>query len=373
MSSYSSGDGVDGADHHLQARHRSRPGAGAGPEPRVDRRAAAARRSAPARHHHRQELARPDDGRAHAVAGRHLRPALCLQLCPLAGARRAAAARRRRRPHHLRRARIFAAHLARSRKAVRLRHDGGRRRAGAARAERAGLGRLDRRAADRRRHRLPVHGHHAGPLRGRARLPLCHRQVDRGRPADHAAGRGPHRARRQGLRHQLLSQRQAGGGARHLPAAGHQRARRGRRRSRTRWRELSKDFPQGLAYEIVYNPTEFIAESINEVYKTILEAIAAGRHRHHRLPAVLAHGDRADRGHPGVADRHARGALRLRLLAQHADPVRPGAGDRHRRRRRDRRGRERRAQHRRGLRPRRRPRTAPWTRSAPRSSRSRWC
>ncbi len=38
--------------------------------------------------------------------------------------------------------------------------------------------------------------------------------------------------------------------------------------------ELSKDFPPGLSYEIVYNPTEFIAESINEVYKTILEAIA---------------------------------------------------------------------------------------------------
>jgi hydrophobic/amphiphilic exporter-1 (mainly G- bacteria), HAE1 family len=36
---------------------------------------------------------------------------------------------------------------------------------------------------------------------------------------------------------------------------------------------LSKDFPPGLAYEIVYNPTEFIAESINEVYKTILEAV----------------------------------------------------------------------------------------------------
>ena len=38
--------------------------------------------------------------------------------------------------------------------------------------------------------------------------------------------------------------------------------------------ELAKDFPPGLTYEIVYNPTEFIAESINEVYKTILEAIA---------------------------------------------------------------------------------------------------
>ena len=37
--------------------------------------------------------------------------------------------------------------------------------------------------------------------------------------------------------------------------------------------ELSKDFPAGLTYDIVYNPTEFIAESINEVYKTIVEAI----------------------------------------------------------------------------------------------------
>ncbi len=76
--------------------------------------------------------------------------------------------------------------------------------------------------------RLPIYGHHAGPLRRRARLPLCHRQVDRRRPPDHAAGRGAHRTRRQGLRHQLLSQRQAGGGARHLPAAGHQCARLGR-------------------------------------------------------------------------------------------------------------------------------------------------
>ncbi|SON55628.1 Efflux pump membrane transporter BepE [Hartmannibacter diazotrophicus] len=35
---------------------------------------------------------------------------------------------------------------------------------------------------------------------------------------------------------------------------------------------LKQDFPPGLSYEIVYNPTEFIAESINEVYKTIFEA-----------------------------------------------------------------------------------------------------
>jgi HAE1 family hydrophobic/amphiphilic exporter-1 len=37
---------------------------------------------------------------------------------------------------------------------------------------------------------------------------------------------------------------------------------------------LSKDFPQGLQYAIVYNPTEFIAQSVNEVIKTIFEAVA---------------------------------------------------------------------------------------------------
>jgi len=38
-------------------------------------------------------------------------------------------------------------------------------------------------------------------------------------------------------------------------------------------KRLSADFPPGLAYEVVYNPTEFISESISEVYKTILEAV----------------------------------------------------------------------------------------------------
>ncbi len=37
--------------------------------------------------------------------------------------------------------------------------------------------------------------------------------------------------------------------------------------------DLSKDFPPGLEYQVVYNPTEFIETSINEVYKTIFEAI----------------------------------------------------------------------------------------------------
>ena len=36
--------------------------------------------------------------------------------------------------------------------------------------------------------------------------------------------------------------------------------------------ELAEGFPPGIGYEIVYNPTEFIAESVSEVYRTILEA-----------------------------------------------------------------------------------------------------
>jgi len=36
--------------------------------------------------------------------------------------------------------------------------------------------------------------------------------------------------------------------------------------------ELSESFPPGLEYRNYYNPTEFIEESVNEVYKTIFEA-----------------------------------------------------------------------------------------------------
>ncbi len=37
---------------------------------------------------------------------------------------------------------------------------------------------------------------------------------------------------------------------------------------------LSEDFPKGFGYEIAYNPTDFIAESIDAVYTTIFEAVA---------------------------------------------------------------------------------------------------
>ncbi|MEO1656701.1 MAG: multidrug efflux RND transporter permease subunit [Pseudomonadota bacterium] len=37
--------------------------------------------------------------------------------------------------------------------------------------------------------------------------------------------------------------------------------------------EMSHEFPAGLDYEVIWNPTEFVAESIHEVEKTILEAV----------------------------------------------------------------------------------------------------
>lgn len=37
--------------------------------------------------------------------------------------------------------------------------------------------------------------------------------------------------------------------------------------------ELSKSFPEGVVYDIVYNPTNFVAESINAVKRTIYEAV----------------------------------------------------------------------------------------------------
>ena len=36
---------------------------------------------------------------------------------------------------------------------------------------------------------------------------------------------------------------------------------------------LKRSFPPGLDYRIIYNPTEFVQESINEVYKTLFEAL----------------------------------------------------------------------------------------------------
>ena len=134
------------------------------------------------------------------------------------------------------------------------------------------------------------------------------------------------------------------------------RCRSSRRRARTRsqisddvratMEELKKTMPEGVDYEIVYDPTQFVRASIEAVVHTLLEAIALvvlvvilflQTWRASIIPLLAVPVSVVGT----FAVMHA-----VRLLDQRADPVRPGAGDRHRRRRRDRRGRERRAQHR---------------------------
>jgi HAE1 family hydrophobic/amphiphilic exporter-1 len=42
---------------------------------------------------------------------------------------------------------------------------------------------------------------------------------------------------------------------------------------RARMAELQRDFPVGVVHQVVYNPTEFIQESISAVYATLIEAV----------------------------------------------------------------------------------------------------
>src|ERR1700730_12968439 len=42
---------------------------------------------------------------------------------------------------------------------------------------------------------------------------------------------------------------------------------------RATMKELSKSFPDGLHYQIVYDTTPFVRESVNEVFKTLRDAV----------------------------------------------------------------------------------------------------
>jgi len=79
---------------------------------------------------------------------------------------------------------------------------------------------------------------------------------------------------------------------------------------------LARDFPRGLDYEIVYNPTEFVQESITAVYHTLFEAMLLvifvivlflQSWRAAIIPIVAI---------PRVPDWHFRGDVRIRLFAE---------------------------------------------------------
>ena len=82
----------------------------------------------------------------------------------------------------------------------------------------------------------------------------------------------PGRAWRADLWPGLHLQRQAGGRHGGVPVARRQRADRDERRSRPRWRTLSRGFPQGMRYDIPFDTTRFVSASVNEVYHTLIEA-----------------------------------------------------------------------------------------------------
>ena len=110
--------------------------------------------------------------------------------------------------------------------------------------------------------------------------------------------------------------------------------------------ELARDFPEGMRYEIRYDTTPFIRESIGEVFKTLREAVILvaivvllflQNWRSAVIPLVAVP--------VAIIGTFARDGG-VRLQPEQPDAVRPGAGDRHRGRRRDRRRRGGRASHR---------------------------
>ena len=104
--------------------------------------------------------------------------------------------------------------------------------------------------------------------------------------------------------------------------------------------ELAQRFPPGISYAMHYDTTRFVSASMHDVLITLGRGAAAGGRRGVRVPAELAHHAHPHHRHPGLADRHPGGDEDARLLPQHAEPARHGAGDRPGGRRRDRGGRE---------------------------------
>ena len=195
---------------------------------------------------------------------------------------------------------------------------------------------------------VPVHHDHAGPA-GRRRPVRRHDPQDRRRrPHRPHARRGPHRARRPGLRPDLHARRPALGGAVDLPVARLQRPGHGQPGARQDG-GTEGTFPGRLDYAIVYDTTPFITESINEVFKTLRDAVLLvafvvlvflQNWRSAIIPLVAV---------PVAIIGTFAVMAGLGLQPEQPHAVRPGAGHRHRGRRRHRGGRGGRASHRAGL------------------------
>ena len=201
-----------------------------------------------------------------------------------------------------------------------------------------------RRRADVGAGRLHVLGAGAGPA-GNAGGIRADRRAHDGRGRDRAAeGRRARRARRADLQLRAEAQRPADGADRDLPAARRERAADGRG-DRGAPAGAEGRLPQGHGVHDSVRHAAVREDLDQGSRQDAARGDGPGVLRGAAVPAELARHDHSDAGRARVADRHVRRHVAVRLLHQHIDAVRHGAGDRHRRRRRDRRARERRAHH----------------------------
>lgn len=85
--------------------------------------------------------------------------------------------------------------------------------------------------------------------------------------------------------------------------------------------EISRNFPEGISYEIPFDMTTYISESIHHVYQTLFEALLLVILVVFLSLQSLAGDAHSDRGRADLAHRYLRRDARVRLLAQYADPA----------------------------------------------------
>ena len=153
-------------------------------------------------------------------------------------------------------------------------------------------------------YQLTVNAH--GRLARRGGVRRHHHQDRRGRRGDPAPRCGADRARRRRLRAALAAQQQ--GRRRHSASS----RRRGPTRSSSRptsaqtMEELKPNFPQGVDYQIVYDPTINVRDGDPRGGEDAARGDAAGGDRRGAVPADLARVDHPAGGGAGLHRRHVR-------------------------------------------------------------------
>jgi hypothetical protein len=333
-------------DHHrhLRGGHRRGPGLGQRQQPGEGGGAAPARRSAAQRRHRAEAFQRLPPGHRHGDPGQALRHPVPVQLRQPEHRRRTEAPERRGRRHRLRRPGLRHAHLAEAgpHGPAGSHHQRHRRRH--PRPERPERGGQDRPGAGPGRPDAGLHRDRQGAAADAGTV-RRHRHPRRraGRRAA-PARRGPRRAGRQQLRAERHPGRQPH--HRHGRVPPDRRQRPGNRRAGQRQDGgVEEEIPpgRGLRHPLRHHPLRQRLHPRGGAHPGRGHPAGAGRGL--PVPAKLARHPDPHGGGARVPDRHLRRPVAVRLLHQHPDPVRPGAGHRHRGGRRHRRAGERGAPH----------------------------